>query len=66
MSVITHERLHAAHRLQGPNARQRATIRIALKRAAVILLGGAIMLATVTAIIGLKSFFILSRLPLVH
>ncbi len=66
MSVVTHERLHAASRPQGLSARQRAAIHTALKRAAVVIVGFAIMIAVVVATIGLKSYFILSRLPLLN
>ena len=66
MSVVAHERLHAAGQPQGLSVRQRAAIRAALKRAAVMMIGFAIMIAVVVATIGLKSYLILSRLPLLQ
>ena len=66
MSVITHERLHAAHRAQGSTARQRAVMRNVLRQVAATFIGVAIAIALVVAAIGLKSFILMSHLPLFH
>ena len=66
MSVITHERLHAAHRPQGSTARQRAVMRNVLRQVAATFIGVAIAIALVVAAIELKSFIVMSRLPLFH
>lgn len=66
MSSVTHERLDYVARQQSARTNRRAVLQGLLRRAAVMLIGAAIMVSVVAAIIGLKSFVILSRMPAFH
>jgi hypothetical protein len=66
MSAITHDRLHAGYRPQHRFKLRRAALRRIIRGAIVTAVGFVIMIASAAAIIGLKSFFILSRMPNLH
>jgi hypothetical protein len=64
MSVMTHGQLPvSASSAQGLTPQQKATIRKILRRAGRLLFGAAVMAAVVCAVVGLKTFVVMSRFP---
>lgn len=65
MSTVTHERLDYVIRHQRARNDRRVFLRTFVRRAAVLLIGAAVMMSTVAVVVGLKAFIFLTRLPLV-
>jgi hypothetical protein len=65
MSTVTHERLDYVIRHQRARNDQRVVVRTFVRRAAALLIGAAVMISTVAAVVGVKAAIFLTRLPLV-